>query len=175
LHQKERLLSPEDESSDHASSARVSRVLACHIGDATNLALAPTQCVVFKGRHVVEMACVIRYHATFTQTSERTDYHRPTGSKGVRIVKLYRRSFIFVATHVAPSVAARLLWEAPLLATYASPRACSMTLPISSLTGRANSSSRSRRMVTACDDGHAFLERGEPPRVKFRRVTDRRF
>src|ERR1039457_258075 len=58
---------------------KVVRILSSHIGHTTYLPLAPKHRVVVKAGHMVKMNCIDCYHATLTQTSERTYYNFSAG------------------------------------------------------------------------------------------------
>ena len=78
-------------------SEEVARVLARHVGDAAQLALAPEQAVVVEGGHLVEVNGVDGDDAALAQSGERADNDLASGREGDGAVELDGRLGVFVA------------------------------------------------------------------------------
>ena len=75
----------------------VAGVLAGHVGDAANLALAPEEGVVVEGGHLVEVDGVDGDDAAFAQAGKRVDDDSARGGEGDGAVERDGRASVFVA------------------------------------------------------------------------------
>src|ERR1700730_10692034 len=73
-------------------------IIASHVRDTSNLALAPKQAIVIELRNPVEVNGVDGYYSSFPQTATSRYDHIAARSEGHCAVKFYRR-FIFLAAY----------------------------------------------------------------------------
>jgi len=96
---------------------KVARVLARHVSDTAQLALAQEQAVVVEGGHLVEVNGVDGDDSALAQSGECADDHLAAGSEGDGAVELDGRLASSSPTHLAPSEAAARRCGSPRVTT----------------------------------------------------------